>query len=78
VVKAGRTKREVVAEAVKLLTMANVRLIGTILNGLRREQSDYYSYKYHYHYYYKSQKKSKNPLRKYLRKNITFSSKPTS
>lgn len=51
VVKSGVTKIELAKEATESIKMANGRIIGTVLNGVRRNQEDY-----HYYYYYGERK----------------------
>lgn len=53
VARAGSTRIDHLKEAKAALEMTGVRLIGTVLNGLRPESDGYYYY--HYRYYYTSE-----------------------
>jgi capsular exopolysaccharide synthesis family protein len=52
VTKARSTERKIVEESVKLIQMANIRLIGVILNGIKKDGESEYYYYYRYSYYY--------------------------
>jgi len=55
VVRAGRTPKESVVQAKKLLRGVNARILGIILNGIRESDLRYSSYSYYYSYYYYSE-----------------------
>ena len=49
VVRAGDTRREMVAKATRLLTSVNIRVLGALLNNLDVSQRGYGQYYYQYY-----------------------------
>lgn len=47
VIKPGKTQKAAVKATIELLTRANARIIGVVLNGISRDRGEYYS---HYNY----------------------------
>ncbi len=58
VVKAGHTEKKVIQKGVKLLYIANIRLIGTVLNRIQKTSEPYY-YRYNYRYYQENYRKGR-------------------
>ena len=52
VVRSGSTPKGLVANSIKQLTLANCRLLGTVLNRVEQKQNSYYSKYYRYGYGY--------------------------
>ena len=55
VVKAGKTKKDIVKRAQQLLNDSGITILGVILNNFKEVLPYYYNYKYYEYKYYRSE-----------------------